>query len=56
MNTVVLPTTWPGVKGPPPMTTNSTCWSSQVAVNAKAFLALIGSAAAPYKGRQHQDP
>jgi hypothetical protein len=49
MNTAVLPTTWAGVKSPFPLrTTWTVCPSSQIAGKETLFLALIGSAAAPW--------
>src|SRR5215211_2402314 len=49
MKTAVLPTTWAGLNSPLPLTTTWTvCPSSQVAGNVRLFLALIGSAAAPW--------
>jgi hypothetical protein len=49
MNTAVLPTTWAGDQAPLPLTTTwIVCPSSQVAGNVRLFLALIGSATAPW--------
>src|SRR5215218_5907717 len=47
-NTAVLPTTWPGVKSPLPLTVNWTVCPSQAAGNVRLWLGLLGSAAAPW--------
>src|SRR5215216_269431 len=46
--TAVLPTTWPGVKSPLPLTVNWTVCPPQSAGNVRLFLAPLGSAAAPW--------